>query len=384
MEALAGRKVTRLPYILGITGAAGVGKSRLLSRILETKAGKVGVLAVDPTHPGSGGALLGDRVRMPRLPAGVFFRSVATRGGAGGLSDKLLDMATAMKGFGMEDVVIETIGIGQDELAVRQAADTVVVVEAPGLGDEVQAMKSSPISIADIVVVNKCDLPGAAASAAVIAETTGVKPILTSALDGDGIPELRTRLAAARKAALKPETKRAADARKFAWRMRSALSGKWAKRFADELPDLPAGAPHQVYAGLQRLTACLPDHVAIAVPDLDAAIRQYEALGFFLERRERFIPEKVDTAFFNVAGFHIELLHPTAPDSPVAKFIAERGGGLHHIAFSVPDAKAAAADFRRRGIETLGAVRPGTRGKQILFLHPKSAARVLLEFCACR
>lgn len=382
IEALAGHRIARLPYIVGITGAAGVGKSMLLNRLLTTgRKGVAGVLAVDPTNPKSGGALLGDRVRMPRLPEGVFFRSVATRNGTGGLSEKLIDMAAAMKSSGYDEVWVETVGIGQDELAIRQVADTVIVVEAPGLGDEVQAMKASPLSIADVVVVNKSDLPGAAAAAAVIAETTGIKPILTSALDGAGLDELAGWLAALKKSALGRKTKESADRQKFSWRIRSALASKWAERFAHEPVEL-SGAPPEVYAKLLSLTAFMPDHVAIAVPDLDAAVRQYRHLGFFLERREKFPGEKVETAFFNAGGFHIELLQATSSDSPISKFVGERGGGLHHIAFAVPDARAAEKTLTGRGVQTLGRVRPGTRGKQILFLHPKSAARTLLEFCS--
>ncbi|OGH60433.1 MAG: methylmalonyl-CoA epimerase [Candidatus Lindowbacteria bacterium RIFCSPLOWO2_12_FULL_62_27] len=389
VDRLAESRLDRLPYLVGVTGAAGVGKSMLLARLLDRrKPAGAGVLAVDPTHPASGGAILGDRVRMPNLPVGVFLRSVATRGGTSGLSEKLIDMAAAMKVFGHEDVFVETVGIGQDETAVRQVVDTLIVVEAPGLGDEIQAMKASPLSVADIIVVNKCDKPGAAETAAVLSETLGKKAILTSALDGAGVEELSAEIDAARHAALREDVKPAADRRKLAWRMSQALAKKWADRIARASSDWcgdgpPEGAVQGLYRRLRDILSFVPDHVAVAVPDLNEAVRAYEKLGFFLERRESFPTEGVETAFFNAGGFHIELLQPTHADSPISKFLSDRGAGLHHVAFEVDDLREVERSIKSRGLEVLGGIRPGTRGKQILFLHPKSSCRVLLEFCAC-
>lgn len=387
LDQLARRRADRLPYLVGFTGAAGVGKSLLISKIVgaSSAASRIGILAVDPTSPQSGGALLGDRVRMPRLPAGAFLRSVATRGGTGGVSEKLIDMAAAMKAFGYEEVFVETVGIGQDELAVRHVVDTLVVVEAPGLGDEVQAMKASPLSVADIVVVNKSDKPGAAETAAILSETAGKTAMLTSALDGGGIGDLIIALKSAKRSASQAKRKREADRRKWTWRMTQALVRKWSDRLSHAASGLVReGAPAgDVYPRIQELLYFMPDHVAIAVPDLDSAIADYSRLGFFLERRETFPKEQVATAFFNAAGFHIELLQPTSSASPISKFVSERGGGLHHMAFEVDDLKSVERILKARKIPTLGGRRSGTRGKEILFLHPKSSCRALLEFCAC-
>lgn len=389
LDQLAGFHIDRLPYLVGITGAAGVGKSLLISKLIGSRpSAPVGILAVDPTSPTSGGALLGDRIRMPNLPPGVFLRSVATRGATGGLSEKLIDMAAAMKAFGYEEVYIETVGIGQDEVAVRQVVDTLVVVEAPGLGDEVQAMKASPLSVADILVVNKSDKTGATQTAAILAETLGKPPIVTSALDGDGVPELAESIQSAKREAMESKRKQAADRRKFAWRFTNALARKWTDRLAQSAAEIvhdPARGHgiENLYQRIREIMQFLPDHVAVAVPDLDAAISDYQRLGFFLERRESFPAEKVETAFFNAGGFHIELLQATSADSPISKFVAERGGGIHHIAFEVDDLPAAERAFKARGAQTIGGIKPGTRGKQILFLHPKSTSRALLEFCSC-
>lgn len=383
-----------LPYIVGITGAAGVGKSLLLAKLAAVwpaqksrPAGiRIGILAVDPSHPETGGALLGDRIRMPVFPPHVFFRSVATRGGTGGLSEKMIDMAAAMRGYGCETVFVETVGIGQDEWLVRQVADTLIVIEAPGLGDDIQAMKASPISVADVLVVNKADKPGAAETAAILQDVVGKKPVLTSAIEGKGVSELAGALEDCRGAALQPDAKKAADRNKWTCRLTQGLLRKWSDRVSTVARDIAAGgtasAP-DIYRRFRDVTAFLPDHAAVAVSDLEKSIEDYRRIGFLLERRETFPAEGVETAFLNAAGFHIELLRPLTPDSPVAKFIAERGGGLHHLAFEVDDLPGAARALKDAGVETIGGIRSGARGKQILFLHPKAASRVLLEFCSC-
>jgi LAO/AO transport system kinase len=151
---------------VGVTGPPGAGKSTLVSALTAywRKSGKrVGVLAVDPSSPFTGGALLGDRVRMTQHlgDAGVFVRSLATRGASGGLAAATEDAADLLDAAGFDPVVLETVGVGQAELDVAHAADTVVVVLAPGSGDEVQAMKAGLLEVADVVVVNQADHPGA-------------------------------------------------------------------------------------------------------------------------------------------------------------------------------------------------------------------------------
>lgn len=151
---------------IGITGPPGAGKSTLVSGLIRrfVKSGnKVGVVAVDPTSPFSGGALLGDRVRLQDFyePDQVYFRSMATRGASGGLAASTDNVAVVLDSFGFDIVLIETVGVGQVELDVIDACDTVVVTLVPESGDAVQAMKAGLMEIADIVVVNKADRPGA-------------------------------------------------------------------------------------------------------------------------------------------------------------------------------------------------------------------------------
>lgn len=157
---------TRASWLIGVTGSPGVGKSTLTSRLVQHfRAGqkRVGVVAVDPTSPFSGGAILGDRIRMQAHWADrdVFIRSVATRGALGGLSRSAADIARVLAAWGAAVVLIETVGVGQDELDVMHVADTTLVIQAPGAGDDVQAAKAGLLECADVFAVNKSDLPGA-------------------------------------------------------------------------------------------------------------------------------------------------------------------------------------------------------------------------------
>src|SRR5262249_59146244 len=153
-------------YVVGITGAPGSGKSTLVDRliaVLRKQGQTVGVIAVDPTSPFSGGAILGDRIRMQEhaTDAGVFIRSLATRGNLGGLSGATGDCIRVMDAMGLSWILVETVGVGQDEIDVAQMAHTTVVVLVPGMGDDVQAIKAGILEVADIFAVNKADLDGA-------------------------------------------------------------------------------------------------------------------------------------------------------------------------------------------------------------------------------
>ena len=151
---------------IGITGPPGAGKSTLthaLTELIRAERKTVGILAVDPSSPLTGGALLGDRIRMEAstLDPGVFIRSMASRGSRGGLARASIDACDCMDAFGFDVILVETVGVGQSEYAVMQAVDTVLVVLCPGAGDGVQAMKAGLLEVAHVLVVNKSDLPGA-------------------------------------------------------------------------------------------------------------------------------------------------------------------------------------------------------------------------------
>jgi LAO/AO transport system kinase len=153
-------------HIVGVTGAPGTGKSTLvneLAKVYRQRGRTVGIIAVDPTSPFSGGALLGDRIRMRDLSGdqGIFIRSMATRGSLGGLARATADAIKVLDAAGYQTIFVETVGAGQSEVDIAKAAHTTIVVEAPGLGDEIQAFKAGITEIADIFVVNKADREGA-------------------------------------------------------------------------------------------------------------------------------------------------------------------------------------------------------------------------------
>ena len=156
-------------FVVGVTGNPGAGKSTLTDRLIEryrSSAGgarNVGVICVDPSSPYSGGAILGDRIRMTRhaTDPGVFIRSVATRGHLGGLSRSARDMVRVLDAYGCDVVIVETVGVGQDELEITRTAHSTLVVMAPGMGDEVQAIKAGILETADVFAVNKADRDGA-------------------------------------------------------------------------------------------------------------------------------------------------------------------------------------------------------------------------------
>ncbi len=157
-------------YVIGITGTPGAGKSTLvdgLIRLYRDQGKRVAVLAIDPTSPYSGGAILGDRIRMQQhfTDVGVFIRSIATRGHLGGLSRSTGDVLHVLHAARFDVVILETVGVGQDELEVTQLADTTLVVMAPGLGDDIQAIKAGILEVADVFAVNKADRVGADATA---------------------------------------------------------------------------------------------------------------------------------------------------------------------------------------------------------------------------
>jgi LAO/AO transport system kinase len=231
--------------IIGVTGSPGAGKSTLcdqIIRVLRDEDQTVGVIAVDPTSPYSGGAILGDRIRMQQHHSdpGVFIRSMATRGWLGGLAAATTEMTMLLDGAGFDNVIVETVGVGQDEVEIARLADVTLVVMVPGMGDDVQAIKAGIMEIADVFVINKADQPGAEKLERELRSylTLSHRPdgwspkiVQTIASDGKGIGELLT--AAREYHARGGARSRAADIWKI--RLREMLRERLLDRYPEEI-----------------------------------------------------------------------------------------------------------------------------------------------------
>ena len=195
--------LTGRAQVVGITGPPGGGKSTLVNRLAglyRDRVARVAIVAVDPSSPFSGGAILGDRIRMRErfLDEGIFIRSMASRGHAGGLARATARVVNVLDALGTDVVLVETVGVGQEEVDVIRVVDTVCLVTVPGLGDDIQAIKAGILEIADVLVVNKSDRPGADEAARDLAQMLSLAkdrpwktPIVrTSAQSGDGLPQL--------------------------------------------------------------------------------------------------------------------------------------------------------------------------------------------------
>jgi LAO/AO transport system kinase len=264
---------------------------------------------------------------------GIFIRSMATRGTVGGLARATADMVRLMDAAGKDYVLIETVGVGQDEIEIAGLAQNTVVVLVPGMGDDVQSIKAGILEIADVFAINKSDQPGADRLELELQHLH--KPVIrTVATEGTGIAELVEVL-------LQNRDREGA------------------------VPTIPS-APHL-------------DHLGIAVNDLAASVAFYEALGLAVAHRETVATEKVNVAMLPAGDSRIELLEPAAPDSPIAKFLEKRGPGLHHVALKVPDLPAAVERLRTAGARLLNEPRQGAGGHLYVFVHPASTGGVLLE-----
>ena len=227
--------------ILGVTGPPGAGKSTLcdqLIRLIRREGKSVGVLAIDPSSPYSGGAVLGDRIRMQEHHAdpGVFIRSMATRGWLGGLARATTEMTMLLDAAGRDVVLVETVGVGQDEIEIARLAHVTLVVLTPGAGDDVQTLKAGFMEIAQVFVINKSDLPGAdqlqreIQAAMGLAHGPEVEIVQTIALEGTGVADV---LAAARRAEpLGRDPERSAQI--WAARLREMLRDRLLDRFSPE------------------------------------------------------------------------------------------------------------------------------------------------------
>jgi GTPase len=326
--------------VIGVTGSPGAGKSTLvetLTRAWRARNYTVAVIAVDPSSVRTGGAILGDRIRMQRHhdDPGVFIRSMAARGTPGGLARATGDLVTLVDAAGFDVIIIETVGVGQSEVDVAKLAQVTMLVMAPGSGDDIQTMKAGVLEVADVFVINKADYPGTDRLEQEIHVIADERPIVrTVASEGQGIRELVQAV------------------------------GQCQRK---ERQSTPA-------------TAVRIDHLGIAVKSVDQALQFYqEQLGLPVSLRENVVKEKVNVAMLPLGEPRIELLEASALDSVIAKFIEKRGEGLHHVALKVPDLHAAVARLQTAGARILNEPRAGAGGHLYVFVHPSSTGGVLLE-----
>jgi LAO/AO transport system kinase len=282
--------------VVGITGPPGAGKSTLVDAMaaaLRARGKTVAVLAVDPSSRSTGGAILGDRIRMQRHHAdpGIFIRSMATRGSTGGLARATADLVTLMDAAGRDWVIVETVGVGQDEVEIAGLAGTTVVVLVPGMGDDVQAIKAGIMEIADVFAINKSDRPDAervereVRAMLALADEGAPRPAIvrTVATDGAGIDEL---LNAIERAPQKP---------------RGRAAG------------LPAAEALSVLLRSCSLESAALDRVALRVPDVEAAVARLRAAGARVVGAEHRLPGPAPVVVepASAGGVLLELIEET-------------------------------------------------------------------------
>jgi LAO/AO transport system kinase len=352
---------------IGVTGPPGAGKSTLVDCLVRNFRGQgnaVGVLAVDPSSPYTGGALLGDRIRMQGFAGdqGVYFRSMATRGATGGLTAAAAAVCEVMEASGRQIVLIETVGAGQSEIEIASLADVTMLVLVPGMGDEVQSLKAGIMEIADIFVVNKADLDGAdRAEREIVAMQALGKQRTRQGIEVWLPPVVRT----------------------------VATTGEGVDKLIDQVdrfvaagpPNRRSGAAKPVPGSVQSLMDHPQlDHIGIAVRSIAEASGFYASLGIPTAHEETVEHEQVKTAMLPLGGTRIELLEPTAEDSTIGRFLAKRGQGPHHLAIRLGGIDALFDRLRAEGVRLASdRIRTGAGGHRYFFIHPASTGGVLLE-----
>jgi len=360
-------------------------------------------------YPNSGGAILGDRIRMNDLTLNenVFIRSMGTRGSLGGLSKKTADVVKLMDAFGMDLVIIETVGVGQSEVDIVKNADTTLVVLVPGLGDDIQAIKAGILEIGDVFAINKADRDGCDRLNVEIEmmldlDSREVKwrpPIKrTIASKDQGVDELIDALDEHfeyLEDSGELESRRAERTRDEIIAMINEQIGRYVADkivTSDEFNSQVAAVneresdPYTVVNGVMAFKVLQVDHIGIGVNDLAATKEFYKnALGIqHLPEDEVVEEQKVKVSFFPCGDAELEFLETTTPDGPIGKFIEKNGGrdGIQHVALRVDNIENAIADLMAKGVRMIDEKpRYGAGGSSIAFLHPKATGGVLLELC---
>ena len=399
--------------VIGITGAPGAGKSSLVDKLAlhyKDKGERIGIICVDPTSPFSGGAILGDRIRMATLglDKNVFIRSMATRGNLGGLSRATADAVAILDAAGFDKVIVETVGVGQDEVEIVKTADVSIVVLVPGMGDDIQAIKAGIMEIGDVFAINKADREGvlrtqkeleALLSLAHRPDFWNPPIVKTIATENKGIEDLSAAIESYRafqKTGDASLTRKQAIAR---WRLVELLRERLltdlmnrngSETAVENLAGRIASKEIDLYSAVEELVGPTVNkgpgpryinHLGVATKGIDEALGFWvDALGLENVHTEVVEDQKVRVAMLPIGESRIELLEPTSEDSPISKFLEKRGGGIHHVAIEVDDIKASLAKLKAKGVRLIDEVpRIGAEGCLVAFVHPSGTNGVLLE-----
>lgn len=400
--------------VVGLTGAPGAGKSSLVDKLalhFRRRSQSVGIVAVDPSSPFSGGALLGDRIRMQALATdpNVFIRSMATRGNLGGLARSTVDAVAVLDAAGYDRTLVETVGVGQDEVDIVKTADVCIVVLVPGMGDGIQAIKAGIMEIGDIFVINKAERDGVEQTERELLgllemthRADGWQPpiVRTVATENRGIEELGEKIESYgefirnREASL-PRRAAVAENRileilrdRLIKRSLNSLSEGSLKTLAEQVAARQTD-PYTVVESIMESSfgihgeaaARKINHLGVAVDSIEDALKFWkDGLGLELHEIEVVEDQGVKVAMLPVGESRIELLEPTGSETPVGKFISKRGPGIHHVCIEVDDVASRLSQLKAKGIKLIDeAPRPGAGGMLVAFIHPASTGGVLVE-----
>ena len=417
--------------VVGVTGAPGSGKSSIVDRLAfhyRNQSKTVGVIAVDPSSPFSGGALLGDRIRMQGLAndPGVFIRSMATRGNLGGLARATIDAVAVLDAAGYDRILVETVGVGQDEVDIVKAAQVSVVVLVPGMGDDIQAIKAGIMEIGDLFVINKADRDGVDRTERELItilemadRPDGWKPpiVRTVATENRGIDSLAS--AVEDYAAFisgQPQGVAEGNARRVTLaenRLRDLLRDRLLRKLTDQglgdgeltrmasaiaaherdpysivddilkqvhIQEQPTPKSDTLPASIQKI-----QHLGVAVQSIEQALRFWrDALGLEVCEKEIVADQGVEVAMLPIGEGRIELLEPTGTETPVGRFLTKRGQGIHHVCVETRNIRETLQALRTRNVRLIDEEpRLGAGGNLVAFVHPESTGGVLVELVEC-